>query len=29
LFDTYNTWVCSFENIQPDNGDTYTTVRFA
>ena len=29
LFDTYNTWVCSFENIQPDNGDTYTNVRFA
>jgi len=28
-FPTYNTYVCEYENIQPDKGDTYVNVRFA
>lgn len=28
-FPTYNTYVCNYENIKPDNGETFTGVRFA
>jgi hypothetical protein len=29
LFTEYNEYICSFENIAPDNGEARTRIRFA